>query len=60
MGDFIKCEKGHIYDSRLGECPFCSGKSIEEKLKDLPEIKNVDLDALKKIANCYLTGPKDF
>jgi len=59
MSVFKKCEKGHVYDSKLTECPYCNGREIEDDLKELLEKPDVDKDILKDIADCYLMGPKD-
>ena len=56
MGDFIKCPKGHIYDKELGECPYCSGKKIEDDLEDLPW-QQIDPP---ESAMCYDIGPRTF
>ena len=53
MDEFKKCLHGHPYDSKLEECPFCNGVNIDDELGKLPE-KNVDKDALKYMADCYL------
>jgi len=37
MSDFIKCPKGHVYDSGLDECPYCNGKELDNDLNDLPK-----------------------
>ena len=58
MDKFIKCEKNqaHVYDSKLKECPYCNGKTIEIDLENLPETepgrKKIDLP----IADCYMIG----
>jgi len=54
MDEFKKCPNGHVYDSGLKECPYCSGKKIEDDLENLPEKPEVDRDVLKDIADCYL------
>ena len=51
--NFKKCDKGHIYESSLVECPYCKGKKIETDLKDLPEKPDVDSDIGGDIADCY-------
>jgi len=55
MNDFIKCPKGHIYQSRLSECPYCSGKELDEDLENLPE-KDIDPP---EAAMCYEMGPSE-
>ena len=35
-GEFKKCEKGHVYESKLKECPYCKEENIDDDLKDLP------------------------
>ena len=57
---FTKCKKGHIYESNLEECPYCSGKRIEEAIIKLVD-KNPGLaEKLRGLATCYLIGSKDF
>jgi len=54
MSDFIKCSKGHVYDSKKEkECPYCSGKKIEDDLENLPS----DDGYLPESAMCYDMGP---
>ncbi|MCL2186011.1 MAG: hypothetical protein FWB86_09200 [Treponema sp.] len=56
--EFTKCPEGHIYESKLEECPFCNGEEeIEDKLSEAAKkiVKKVDLSNL---AMCYLRGPK--
>ena len=56
MYNFIKCPQGHVYESRLKECPYCSGKELDEDLKNLPE-KDIEPP---ETAMCYDMGPSDF
>ena len=60
FNDFAKCPKGHVYDTELGECPYCNGKKTDDVLKEMPEKPSVKKNILKDIADCYLIGPKDF
>jgi len=59
MSDFITCPQGHTYDSELEECPYCGGKTIDNALEDLPEVKNVDKSILANLADCYFTRGGD-
>jgi len=52
-GSFKKCDKGHVYESVLVECPYCNGKKIETDLEDLPEKPGVDPNIGDDIADCY-------
>jgi len=63
---YKKCSAGHIHDSEIDECPFCSGITIEQALSALPpddedegegEDNDDDLDDL---AMCYEMGPRDW
>ncbi|MCL2180100.1 MAG: hypothetical protein FWB83_03145 [Treponema sp.] len=35
-GEFKKCPEGHVYDSKLEECPYCNGEDLEDELDKLP------------------------
>jgi len=62
MSDFIKCEKGHVYNKKLKECPFCNGKTLEEALQEIAQKeggKNIR-ESLDLVAMCYEIGPRDF
>ena len=52
-GGFKKCDKEHIYESGLGECPYCNGKKIETDLENLPEKPDADPNIGDDIADCY-------
>jgi hypothetical protein len=52
LSDFIKCSKGHVYDSELKECPYCSGKELKDDLNKLPLGKKFPL----LMAMCYDRG----
>ena len=52
--EFKKCLNGHVYISKLKECPYCNGKVPEDDLKDLPPNK---VDTPPDLAMCYDMGP---
>ena len=64
MGNFNKCEKGHIYDLKNNECPYCNGKNLDEDLKGLPSEKNESIDiTVPPLPTCYAPSvhdPKDW
>ncbi|MCL2211497.1 MAG: hypothetical protein FWB95_06215 [Treponema sp.] len=55
MNDFKKCSKGHVYESKLAECPYCNGKELDDDLKNLP---HKEIDPIEA-AMCYDMGPSD-
>jgi len=57
MSDFVKCSKGHVFDSELEKCPYCNGKKIEDELNKLPAD---DVDVPADTAMCYDLGPDRF
>jgi len=57
MSDFIKCPKGHVYDSESEECPYCNGRKIDDDLDKLPPD---DVDVPDATAMCYEMGPDHF
>lgn len=58
--EVTKCEKGHIYDSNLEKCPFCSGTTMDDLLKKIPKGKGIDPNIKIQTADCYFAWPEDF
>jgi len=56
MSEFIKCSKGHVYESKLNECPYCNGKKLDDYLKNLV---NREIE-LTEAVMCYDMGPSGF
>ena len=57
MGDFKRCEMGHVYDSELKECPYCKGENLDDTLIKLGKNKPAIMRKLVDMAMCYLVGP---
>ena len=55
---FKKCPKGHIFNTDLGECPFCGGLEIDDALINLPKPPNGS-KLPDDIADCYYMPPDD-
>ena len=58
---FKKCQKGHVYNAELKECPFCSGMTIDEALKKHSEENPPDDEGIPDnlLAMCYDMGFRD-
>jgi len=56
MNEFIKCPEGHVFSSEFKECPYCSGKELDDDLENLPSKKIERLET----AMCYDMGPDEF
>ena len=54
MTEFKECPKGHFYDSKSEECPYCNGQTIDDTLEKLPQEKSkFPIDS----AMCYIMLP---
>jgi len=60
MSEFKKCPQGHVYESNLDECPYCSGAEIDDALGNLPGKPEINKDILKDMADCYMIGPDEY
>jgi len=58
MDEFRKCREGHVFDSKLEECPYCNGQNIEDDLEKLADKSHNVIDKIRNTATCYLVGPK--
>jgi hypothetical protein len=53
MKKIKKCPAGHFYDSKLEECPYCNGRTLDDDLASLIKKK---IRFPKDMAMCYRVG----